>query len=122
MMSNKNLKLPIEFEIDGIVRKLSQLILSQVKTCEMNLFDLTEKLFLSHYRINDYCHAVKRKNQELASKLSKFKSERSFLDGTIEKRDCKIKIIMVGLLKGKKSCNWKILLEHIKLISAHQNI
>ncbi|QLL30344.1 hypothetical protein HG536_0A01610 [Torulaspora globosa] len=91
--------LAMEMEAGGIVRKLAQLDVPAVSEGEVDLFQMTNRLFASYCESSDAVKALLLRTAELES----FLSERESLEKVRLERDDKTRSIMVNLLNEKKT-------------------
>lgn len=92
----------MELESEGIIRKMAQLELETVDAGEIDLFQLTNTLFVAHCQSNKELFKTEAKIVELRSQIKASEDERKTLDAILEERDQKTRIIVVELLNEKK--------------------
>lgn len=92
----------MELESEGIIRKMAQLELETVDAGEIDLFQLTNTLFVAHCQSNKELFKTEAKIVELRSQIKESEDERKTLDTILEERDQKTRIIVVELLNEKK--------------------
>ncbi|QLQ77910.1 hypothetical protein HG537_0A01570 [Torulaspora globosa] len=90
--------LAMEMEAGGIVRKLAQLDVPAVSEGEVDLFQMTNRLFTCYCECNDAMKALILRTSELESLLN----ERESLEKVRLERDDKTRTIMANLLNEKK--------------------
>lgn len=91
--------LAMEMEAGGIVKKLAQLDVPAVSEGEVDLFEMTSRLFGAYCESNDAVKALILRTSELES----FLNERESLEKVRLERDDKTRSIMVNLLNEKKA-------------------
>lgn len=94
--------LVMEIESQSITRKVAQLDLDPVESGELNLFQMTNELFLNCCQCNDELSRLQEQKEKLQSRIKELQEERASLDKLLEQRDAKTRAIVAGLLNEKK--------------------
>ncbi|CAB4254272.1 similar to Saccharomyces cerevisiae YGL090W LIF1 Component of the DNA ligase IV complex that mediates nonhomologous end joining in DNA double-strand break repair [Maudiozyma barnettii] len=87
---------------ETIVKKMAEISFTSVENAELDLFDLTNRLFQRFRNLNETHHKIKEEFAVSSIELSTLTSERKILDKILDERDKKTKTVVVELLNEKK--------------------
>ncbi|SMN18992.1 similar to Saccharomyces cerevisiae YGL090W LIF1 Component of the DNA ligase IV complex that mediates nonhomologous end joining in DNA double-strand break repair [Maudiozyma saulgeensis] len=94
--------LVFQVESEYIVKKLAEISFTPVENAEVDLFDLTNRLFQRLNKLNEAYQKLMKQSITLKTELSTLSSERAILERILEERDKKTRTIVVELLNEKK--------------------
>ncbi|KAG0670468.1 ligase interacting factor [Maudiozyma exigua] len=97
-----NCNLVLQIKSESIVKKLAQISFSMVENAELDLFELTNQLYLGFSKTNIKNNQLSKRCNELEKEISVLKSERHILDKILDERDRQTKAVIVELLNEKK--------------------